>query len=158
MKITIPKFAEDLEDDGIKLWLAFMLRMTKKDNNTKFGNGYKGWRYFMHVSDMRYFWRKWIMSPEKITKDIWPYINLGKASPQIWMFEWKYKPEMVEYDFTDPELCAIWGYVIGRDVSSQLIEDMDNKRVTIPQPQQRVIYSNEDKRFFQYFGIRGEIE
>ena len=154
MKITIPKFAEDIEDDGIKLWLAFMLRMTRKDGNTKFGNGYKGVRYFFHVSDMRYFWRKWIMSPEKVTKDIWPHIMLGKSSPQIWMFQWKYKPELVEYDFTDPELCAVWGYIIGRDVSTKLVEDMDSKRVVIPDEQSRILTNKEDKQFFQYFGNR----
>ena len=158
MKITIPKFAEDLENDGIKLWLAFMLRMTRKGNNTKFGGGYTGVRYFMHVSDMRYFWRKWIMTPDKITKDVWQHVRLGKASPQIWMFEWKYKPELVEYDFTDPELCAIWGYVIGRDVSQQLVEDMDNIKVSIPDPQDRIVTANEDKRFFQYFGLRDAID
>lgn len=152
MKIRIPHFAAELEDEGVILWLAFMLRMTKKDNNTKFGNGYKGYRYYMHVSDIRYFVRKWIMVPDKIGEQIWPWARLGRANTKIWMFEWLHAPTTVDYDLTNPELCAVWGYVLGRDASSRLIEDMDYSH--IPEEQEGVLKSRYDRNFFQYFGNR----
>lgn len=150
MKIRIPHFAAELEDEGIILWLAFILRMTKKDN--KFGNNYKRVRYYMHVSDIRYFVRKWIMTPDKMNDQIWPWCRLGKANTRIWMFEWLHAPETIDYDLTDPELCAIWGYVLGRDASSQLVEDMDYSH--IPEEQPAVLTNRYDKNFFQYFGNR----
>ena len=149
MKIEIPHFATEIEDEGVIVFLAFMLRMTKGSNNTRFGNGYKGIRYYIHSSDVRYMLARYIVSPERIHDDIYTWCRIGKASDKIWMFEWKGHVRTEHYELKDPHFFGIWGYLLGRDYSDQLVTDANRR---IPEGQPTVITSAKDRACFAYVG------
>lgn len=150
MKIEVPIFIQHQEDEGLKLLVAFLFRLSRKKSN-----GFKGVRYYMHVSDIRYFLRKWVMQPHAITDALSPHIRVGKANQHIWMLDWtRDRPATSEYEIKDPEMAAVWGYIIGREMAGA---EMVTPTEGIPEQEESQISNREDKNFFQYFGIRDKI-
>lgn len=149
MKVTIPKWAETLEDEGIILFLAFMLRMSKHDDERT--------RYYMHLSDIRIFIGGWILSPAAVLDRIPEYkIRLGSASEKHWLFEWKEQPtELIDYTIQHKRMTAIWGYILGRELRGGLVTPSLYGK--IPQEEPPVVKTIEDQEFFQYIGNRKAI-
>ena len=143
MKIKIPIWAADL-DDGIKLFLAFFLRVSQEDTNRT--------RYYVHRMDIRYLVGSFMIQPNTIIAEI-PNsrIRLGSASDDHWLFEWVKKPtETTLWEPTDKRSIAIWGYVISRDSAGNLVEE--NKSGKIPPLAEGPIQSEEDMEFFEFAG------
>ena len=143
MKITLPKFIQRHPDEGVKLFVAFMYRMAKRDKN-----GFKGTRYYMHASDIRYFLRKYVVAPNNHITGIDGWMRIGKANSDIWMIEWRARPDVVKYDLTDAEATAVWGYVLGRESLSEIVSPWEGN--TIPDRQVDQLKDRDANDFFSY--------
>lgn len=147
MLIQTPIFIQSEEDEGLKLLVAFLYRISKMK-----GNGFKDYRYYMHASDVRYFLRRWVMIPTKLTEVLEPHLRVGKINQDIWIFDWtRSEPAASDYMIQDPELAAVWGYIIGREMAGA---EMTTETDGIPEKEESRITNRTDKSFFQYFGIR----
>ncbi len=116
------------------------------------GNGFKDYRYYMHASDVRYFLRRWVMQPYTLTEVLEPHIRVGKANQDIWILDWtRTEPAASDYTIQDPELAAVWGYIIGREMAGA---EMTASVEGVPKKEKCRITNRNDKSFFQYFGSR----
>tara|TARA_R110000772_G_scaffold77311_3_gene166610 strand:+ start:805 stop:1251 length:447 start_codon:yes stop_codon:yes gene_type:complete len=148
MKINTPDFAHNIDHNGIKLFLAFMHRVASKRKEKEF----EGHRYYIHASDVKYFVQNDVKTPGVYFGGYEKYFTFGKASDAMWMFEWKQQPTASQLEYDEPHLTAVWGYIIARDMFSDLSEDIDNGK--IPEEQTRRINNIPDRQFFRYFGMK----
>ena len=148
MIITIPSFAKDIEDEGIMLLLAFMMRMAKKSPDS-----FKHTAYQIHSADVRRLMRRYVIAPMRVTQGLTKYCRMYRGSNDVWLFEWKVIPEEIEYDFKNPEHTAVWGYIIAVDMHSQLVHDIDKYNFN----EVNSLLLGEDKDFFRYTGISGKL-
>ena len=149
MNIMIPKFAQECDDIGQMLWIAFMARVA---SDVKRKDGFVGQRYFFQAPDVRYFFRKFISKTTYLTQGVEAYIRVGKGSDQVWFLEWlQGEPEMVNYNCKSAEHCAVWGYMLGKWYGTKE-PIMKESHDAWPEQQARVITRRDDREFFRYFG------
>ena len=139
MLIQIPKFITEHHDEGTMLLAAFLYRVAKEETH------FTKTRYYLQGADARYFLRRFITRPYTIFAGYDKWIRIGSIGDDVWVVDWLQKPECVEYDLTNPELCAIWGYVLGRESVVYLSEECEEH----PQPADTLL-NREDRRFLKY--------
>tara|TARA_R110000772_G_scaffold220488_3_gene330970 strand:+ start:274 stop:786 length:513 start_codon:yes stop_codon:yes gene_type:complete len=153
MVINTPTFVHDVQStntkvkdiEGQKLFFAFMYRLAVQGH----ARGFDNTRYYIAAADMRYFLRGYVLNPGEQFFDFDnQYFNVGAGSDETWFFTWKKRPETSDYDFTKPEQCAVWGFLLGKEFAGNLTEDNDNAK--IPSADKQTIMRAEDRRFFSY--------
>ncbi len=150
MKIEIPSFAKDLQDEGTIVLLAFLFRMAKKPDG-----GFKGTRYHIHVQDARRILGAYTITPHNVFKDVQPYIRIGSSSDKTWMIDWKVNPHTSEYEIEKPYYTSIWGYLVASDTFRNLLEaDGNVAELDRSQP----VLSREDIRNFAYSNGNAQVK
>ena len=152
MVIETPTFVQDIkpkarrekQHEGVKLFFAFMYRLAVNGH----ARGFDNMRYYINSNDMRYFMRGYILTPQPYFEDFdKSYFQMGIVADDMWFFTWKKRPEISQYDFKDAELCAVWGYILGKEFAGPLYEEGDGK---IPNPTKQKIVRQDDRKFFSF--------
>ena len=139
MLIQIPTFIKDYEDEGTKLFAAFLYRVAREETQ------FTATRFFIQGADARYFLRRFVVRPHTIFQHFDKWIRIGSIARDVWAIDWIKKPDVIEYDLTDPELCAVWGYVLGRESAVYLTEPCRKHP-----KQEESLLNQEDRRFLKY--------
>ena len=139
MLIQIPKFIKDHPDEGVMLLAAFLHRVAREETH------FTKTRFYLQGADARYFLRRFVVRPYTIFAGYEKWIRIGTVARDIWAVDWLQKPETIEYDLTNAELCAVWGYVLGRESVVYLAEDCEEHP-----KQEESLLKTEDRRFLKY--------
>jgi len=140
MKIEVPKFAVITKDEGLMLMSAWLYKIAKAD---KFANS-----YYIHSSDIRYIIQKYTTTPHHTFKDLLGHLKVGIPTNHVWQFQFEYEPDVVEYEFKDSKFPFIFGYLLGREASGQLITESNGI-----QPKKDAVMPREMRDYFRYYGM-----
>lgn len=115
MNILVPSFAHEWDSEYEKLFMAFMYRI---------GEDY-GWehRYTIYPQDVRYITQRYFILPQEVYGKGWKSYLFGKVNSANWVFQWKRKPIVKDYEVTDERAILIWGYLEGRAAEEKLVPE-----------------------------------
>ena len=145
MKIKAPKWAIETNNEGIILFSAWLHRIA---SNEGFDIS-----YYLHASDVRYMLQKYTTFPHLQFEGLEPYLRIGAEYNSMWSFRFLEEPETEDYQFRDDKFIFIYGFLLGREASTEIVQDGKPER---PKVNTDIVMPENMRPLFTYYGMMQE--
>ena len=142
MKIKAPKWAIETNNEGIILFSAWLHRIA---SNEGFDIS-----YYLHASDVRYMLQKYTTNPHIQFECLQPYLRIGAEYNSMWSFRFIEEPETEDYQFRDDKFIFIYGFLLGREASTKIVQDGAPE---LPERNTDIVMPENMRSFFSYYGM-----
>ena len=121
LKLTIPTWAQDLDSEFDKLFIAYMYWIAEE-------HGFRT-QYVIDPRDARTIMQRFMLEPVHRWGDWSRHIHFGAVGKHSWVFRFLKRPTTtVEYEFQYKKSHLIWGYLMGRHVEEEIVTDWTHWR------------------------------
>ena len=141
MKIKAPIWAIETEDEGLILFTSWLYRIAQQDGFNV--------SYYLHASDVRYMLQKYTTHPHIHFEGLERYLRIGVEFNSSWSFRFLKEPETVDYKFKDDKFIFIYGFLLGREASTEIVQDGKPER---PNVNTDIVMPENMRHLFTYYG------
>lgn len=116
LKLTVPKWALDLDSEFDILFIAYMYWIAERH----------GWttQYTIDARDCRTIMQRFMLEPVHSWGNWSRHIHFGAVGRYEWIFRFLRQPrETVEYQFKYRRSHLIWGYLMGRHIEEEIVTE-----------------------------------
>jgi len=145
MKIKAPVWAIETNNEGIILFSAWLYRIAQQDGFDI--------SYYLHASDVRYMLQKYTTFPHIQFEGLETKLRIGVEYNAMWSFRFLEEPETEDYQFKDDKFIFIYGFLLGREASVEIVQDGKPER---PKTNTDIVMPENMRPLFTYYGMMQE--
>lgn len=141
MKIKAPIWSIKTGDESIILFTAWLYRIAQQDGFDV--------SYYLHASDVRYILQKYTTHPHMHFEGLEDYLRIGVEFNSSWSFRFLEEPKTVDYQFRDDKFIFIYGFLLGREASTEIVQNGKPER---PDVNTDIVMPENMRHLFTYYG------